>query len=67
MLHRESRLLRGILSLYLKMASRGRYVLLVDFVSLVFAVYLGYSLRVTFFIEQGYAGELLQTICIFSL
>ncbi len=67
MLQRESRLLRGILSLYLKMASRGRYVLLVDFVSLVFAVYLGYSLRVTFFIEQGYAGELLQTICIFSL
>jgi len=49
------------------MASRGRYVLLVDFVSLAFAVYLGYALRVTFFIEQGYAGELLQTICIFSL
>lgn len=67
MLHNDNRLLKSLLSLYLKMASRGRYVLLVDFVSLALAVYLGYALRVTFFIEQGYTGELLQTICIFSL
>jgi Predicted nucleoside-diphosphate sugar epimerases len=66
MLHRENRLLKSLLSFYLKMASRGRYVLLVDLISLTLAVYFGYALRLTFFIEQGYAGELFQTILLFA-
>lgn len=66
MVYKDNRLLKCLLSLYLKMASRGRYVLLVDLVSLALAVYFGYALRLTFFIEMGYAGELLQTVFIFS-
>ena len=66
MLHRENRLLKSLLSFYLKMASRGRYVLLVDLISLTLAVYFGYALRLTFFIQQGYAGELFQTILLFA-
>ncbi|MCW1713983.1 MULTISPECIES: hypothetical protein [Synergistaceae] len=66
MLYKENRLIKALLSIYLKTASRGRYVLSLDFISLALAVYLGYALRLTFFIEMGYAGELLQTIFIFS-
>ena len=66
MFYKENRLIKALLSSYLKTASRGRYVLSLDFISLALAVYLGYALRLTFFIEMGYAGELLQTIFIFS-
>ncbi len=41
-------------------------MLFLDFISLALAVYFGYALRLTFFIEMGYAGELVQTIFIFS-
>ncbi|MDY9920650.1 MAG: nucleoside-diphosphate sugar epimerase/dehydratase [Synergistota bacterium] len=66
MLQKDNRLIKVLLSIYLKTASRGRYVLFLDFISLALAVYFGYALRLTFFIEMGYAGELLQTIFIFS-
>ncbi len=63
---KENCILKSLLSIYLKFASRGRYVLLVDLISLTLAVYFGYALRLTFFIEQGYAGELFQTILLFA-
>ena len=63
---KENCILKSLLSIYLKFASRGRYVLFLDFISLAIAVYLGYALRLTFFIDMGYAGELVQTIFIFS-
>ena len=66
MLQKDNRLIKALLSIYLKVASRRRYVLFLDFISLALAVYFGYALRLTFFIEMGYAGELVQTIFIFS-
>lgn len=66
MLQKDNRLIKALLSIYLKTASRRRYVLLLDFISLALAVYFGYALRLTFFIEMGYAGELVQTIFIFA-
>lgn len=62
----DNRIIKGILSLYLKLASRGRYVLLIDLFSLALAVYLGYALRLTFFIQQGYAEEIVQTVAVFA-
>lgn len=53
MLQKDNRLIKALLSIYLKVASRRRYVLFLDFISLALAVYFGYALRLTFFIEMG--------------
>lgn len=65
MLGNDNKIIRGLLSLYLKLASRGSYVFLIDLFSLALAVYLGYALRLTFFIQQGYADEIVQTVAVF--
>lgn len=63
----DNSIIRKLLSLYLRLASRGRYVIVVDFLSLAFAVYLGYALRLTFFVEAAYLQGLCRTIFAFSL
>ena len=57
MLHDDNRLLKSLLSLYLKMASRGRYVLLVDFVSLALAVYLVMHSELLFSLSRVIPGS----------
>ncbi|MEA4872063.1 MAG: nucleoside-diphosphate sugar epimerase/dehydratase, partial [Synergistaceae bacterium] len=58
--------IRKIFSFYLFLSSRARYVLALDFLVLSFSVYLAYSLRLTFFITQGYVKELFITMAVFS-
>ena len=58
---------KKLLSLYLRLASRGRYVIAIDFLSLALAVYLGYALRLTFLPSAGYLGEFSETVATFSL
>lgn len=58
--------IRKIFSFYLFLSSRARYVLTLDLFMLCFSVYLAYSLRLTFFITQGYVKELFITMVVFS-
>ena len=58
--------IRKIFSFYLFLSSRTRYVLVLDFIVLCLSVYLAYSLRLTFFIKQGYRHEMLITMLVFS-
>ena len=58
--------IRKIFSFYLFLSSRARYVLTLDVFMLCFSVYLAYSLRLTFFISQGYVKELFITMVVFS-
>ena len=58
--------IRKIFTFYLLLSSRARYVLTLDLFMLCFSVYLAYSLRLTFFITQGYVKELFITMVVFS-
>ena len=58
--------IRKIFTFYLLLSSRARYVLTLDVFMLCFSVYLAYSLRLTFFISQGYVKELFITMVVFS-
>ncbi len=58
--------IRKIFSFYLFLSSRARYVLALDFLVLSFSVYLAYSLRLTFFIQQGYIQEMFIAMVVFS-
>lgn len=58
--------IRKIFTFYLLLSSRARYVLTLDVFMLCFSVYLAYSLRLTFFITQGYVKELFITMIAFS-
>lgn len=62
----ESPLLKKIISFYLKLSSRGRYVISLDLVLLVFSVYVAYALRLTVYIQQGYLHRLFVTMFVFS-
>lgn len=55
-----------ISSKWLAAGSRNRYVALTDIVFLCMAVYLGYALRLTFFIKSGYRDEMLVSMALFS-
>lgn len=57
---------RNIVSFYLFLSSRARYVLALDFFMLCFSVYIAYSLRLTFFIQYGYVREMFITMAVFS-
>ena len=67
MVARYQSLLDKISSVWLRVASRNRRVFAVDILSLFFAVYLGYALRLTFFVGARYLGEMLFTGAVFSL
>lgn len=58
--------IRKIISFYLFLSSRARYVLVLDFLALCFSVYIAYSLRLTFFIRYGYVEEMFITMAVFS-
>ena len=62
----ESPLLKKIISFYLKLSSRGRYVISLDLVLLAFSVYVAYALRLTVYIQQGYLHRLFVTMFVFS-
>lgn len=62
----ESRLLKKLISSYLKLSSRGRYVITLDLILLMFSVYIAYALRLTVYIEQGYLHRLIVTMFVFS-
>ncbi|MEG1642434.1 MAG: nucleoside-diphosphate sugar epimerase/dehydratase [Synergistaceae bacterium] len=67
MLEKENKIIVKMMSIFLKLASRGRYVLALDAIALAFAVYMGYALRLSFLIEPAYVTELFQTMAVFSL
>lgn len=67
MVARYQSLLDKISSVWLRVASRNRRVFAVDILSLFFAVYLGYALRLTFFVGARYLGEMLFTGAVFAL
>lgn len=56
-----------ILRSWLTFASRNRRVLLLDFLLLAFAVYLGYALRLTLLIFPAFRGDLAVTALLFPL
>ncbi len=56
-----------ILRSWLRFASRNRRVLLLDFVLLAFAVYLGFALRLTLLISPTFRGDLIATALLFPL
>lgn len=58
--------IRKIFSLYLFLSSRARYIIALDFLMICLSVYIAYSLRLTFFIKQGYIEHLLINMIAFS-
>jgi len=54
-------------SSWLKLGQRNGCVVVIDLFCLAAAVYLGYALRLTFFIAGGYRGEMLGSIALFSI
>lgn len=61
------RLFDKISSFWLNVGQRNSKVVVVDFLCLVLAVYLGYALRLTFFISGGYRWETLGSAALFSV
>lgn len=60
-------LYRKILSIVLWFGMRNRRVLVVDFLSLVVAVFTGYALRLSYLLEGRYVNDFLVTAAVFSL
>ncbi|NLV81585.1 MAG: polysaccharide biosynthesis protein [Synergistaceae bacterium] len=58
--------IRKIFSFYLFLSSRARYIITLDFLMLCLSVYIAYSLRLTFFIKQGYIDHFLINMIAFS-
>lgn len=58
--------LKKIISSYLYLSSRVRYVISLDFILLVIAVYIAYALRLTVFLEQGYIHRFIVAMFVFS-
>jgi len=56
---------RKLLLSYLKLAYRRRYVVLIDFLLLAFAVYFAYALRFTLFIEKTHYAKMFFAILTF--
>ena len=62
MIEKENRLILKCMSEFLKLASRWRYVILVDIISLWLAVYMGYALRLSFIVDKSALHTILETM-----
>lgn len=60
------RLLDRLASFWLGVGNKNSGVIFVDVICLLVAVYLGYALRLTFFISGGYRAEMLGSCALFS-
>lgn len=67
MIEKENRMILKCMNSFLRLASRGRYVFLVDVISLWLAVYMGYALRLSFIVDQSAVKTIIETMIAFPL